>query len=146
MEKPVGFLELYVVFKYENSLSSGFPRLERDRLIWTIKKEKKEKWHWVIRINSSDLTIYGKYSQGSEKLSNRMEMIAKEFTIINSWGKNWGRSQRKIDRMRLLWEIVGVQKSTFLNLVVILWVPNNFCWLIQSSEFLSALWKSRKRT
>lgn len=37
-----------------------------------------------MRINSSDLTIYGKYSQGSEKLSNRMEMIAKEFTIINS--------------------------------------------------------------
>lgn len=46
MEKPVGFLELYVVFKYENSLSSGFAQLERDREIDLNNKErKKEKRH-----------------------------------------------------------------------------------------------------
>lgn len=39
----MGFLELYVVFKYENSLSSGFSRLERDREVDLNNKERKKR-------------------------------------------------------------------------------------------------------
>lgn len=48
-----------------------------------IKKTQKKPNHIESQcINSSDLTIHGKYSQGSEKLSNRIDMIAKECSLL----------------------------------------------------------------
>lgn len=49
-----------------------------------IKKTQKKPNHIESQyINSSDLTFHEKYSQGSEKLSNRIDMIAKECSLLS---------------------------------------------------------------